>query len=105
MEENEFVENDIVEKKPARRMKQVFIAGGNYNEPSKFATTVNRNIKILMDSDRNCDILDIKFNVSNNPRYIDYGMVYLAFILAEVDIIEEEPEDLGRKHKKKHKNK
>ena len=101
------MENNIEEKKrKIKRMKQVFITGGNYDHPSDFSKNVNKNIKILMESDRNCDIQDIKFTVTKDPRYIDYGMVYLAYIIAEVDIIEK-PEIIDeKKHKKKkHKKK
>ncbi len=96
-------ENFIEEKKAVRRMKQIFIVGGNHKQPAEFAKAINRNIKILMESDRNCEIMDVKFNVSNDPNYIQYGMLYLAFIIAEVDIIEKEPEGKKKKHKKKHK--
>ena len=95
-------ENFIEEKKAVRRMKQIFIAGGNYVHPSEFSKVVNKNIKILMDSDRNCEILDIKFSVQNHPQYIDHGLLYLAFIIAEVDVIEK-PDEGKKKHKKKHK--
>jgi len=96
-------ENFIEEKKAVKRMKQVFIAGGNYVHPSEFSKVVNKNIKVLMESDRNCEILDIQFSVQNHPQYINHGMVYLAFIVAEVDIIEKEADEGKKKHKKKHK--
>ena len=80
-------ENFIEEKKAVRRMKQTFIAGGNYVHPSEFSKVVNKNIKILMDSDRNCEILDIKFSVQNHPQYIDHGLLYLAFIIAFIILI------------------
>ena len=95
-------ENFIEEKKAVRRMKQIFIVGGNHKQPAEFAKAINRNIKILMESDRNCEILDIKFSVQNHPQYIDHGLLYLAFIIAEVDIIEKQ-DDGKKKHKKKHK--
>lgn len=91
-----------------KRMKQVFIVGGNHEHPSDFSRIVNKNIKILMESDRNAEIQDIKFSVQKDPRYIEYGMVYLAFIIAEVDIIDKQspPEIEGsNKHKKKKRKK
>ncbi len=83
-------------------MKQVFIAGGEYDEPAEFSRTVNRNIQILMDSDRNAEIDDIQFTVHNSR----FGMVYLAYIIAEVDVDENAvlntKYSTPRKKKKKH---
>ncbi|MHA1438628.1 MAG: hypothetical protein ACTSPD_13730 [Promethearchaeota archaeon] len=87
-------------------MKQIFIAGGVYNDPAKFSKTVNRNIQILLDSDRNAEIHDIKFTALNEPRYSGLGTTFLAYIIAEVDV--DETEILNEKYqqkKKKHKKK
>lgn len=63
-------------------MKQVFVAGGEFEQPADFVRRVNRNIQILMDSDKNPEINDIKFTVHGGG--ID--KVYLAYIIAEVDV-------------------
>lgn len=97
------IDNLTEENNSIKRMKQIFIAGGNYVHPSEFSKVVNKNIKILMESDRNCDIIDIQFSVQNHPQYIDHGLLYLAFITAEVDIVEKESDESKKKHKKKHK--
>ena len=86
------------------RMDQVFAVGGTYNDPSEFTRKVNRNLKILRQSDKNCEVKDIKFSAFTDPRYSNAGPILLAFIIAEVDVdITPEPEDLGRKRRKKKK--
>jgi len=70
-------------------MKQVYVVGGNYDHVEDFTKTINRNIKILLDGDKNAKIEDVKIDVHRDPRYDTYGMTYLAFIIAEVDVDEE----------------
>jgi len=97
---------DLTPERKIVRMKQVFAVGGTYNDPSNFTKTVNKNLIILGDSDRNCEVQDIKFNVFSDSRYVDASPVYLAFIIAEVDVdITPEPETKGRKGKKRKKKK
>lgn len=80
-EEPEQQEQDI------RRIKQVFVVGGNgYEHPSDFTRIVNKNLKVLADSDKNVEVLDIDYNIFNDPRYREYGPTFLAFITAEVDV-------------------
>ena len=100
------MEKDFVEKEPKmKRMTQVYCVGGNYHQPSDFTKAVNRNIKILMDGDRNCEIVDVDFNIHNHPRYIEHGLLYLAFIVAEVDIVDKpaSTENFGKKKRRKKK--
>lgn len=100
------MEKDVITEKPKlKRMKQVYCVGGNYHQPSDFTKAVNRNIKILMDGDRNCDVIDVDFNIQNHPRYIEHGLLYLAFIVAEVDVVDKPlvDEEFGKKKKKKKK--
>ena len=54
---------DLTPERKIVRMKQVFAVGGTYNDPSNFTKAVNKNLIILGDSDRNCEVQDIKFNV------------------------------------------
>ncbi len=68
------------------RMKQVFVVGGQYDDPSEFTRKVNKNLKILRDSDNNAKVIDIKFSVHSDPRFGNYGPIYLAFIVAECDV-------------------
>jgi len=81
--------------------------GGTFNDPSDFARTVNNNLVILRESNKNCKVKDIKFNVFNDQRYTNTPPVYLAFIIAEVDVdVTPEPEikkKKGKKNKKKKK--
>ncbi len=90
-------------------MIQTYCVGGNYNKPASFSEAINRNIKVLMDGDRNCEIKDIKINIVNDQRYIQYGLTYLAYIVAEVDISPEEmyigytPPTTKKKKKRKKK--
>lgn len=81
-----------------KRMKQVFVAGGEFEQPADFIKRVNRNIQILMDSDRNPEINDIKFTVHNGSN----DKVYLAYIIAEVDM---DPEKTVNETYNKPKNK
>ena len=88
------------------RMDQVFAVGGTYNDPSEFTRKVNKNLKILRQSDKNCKVKDIKFSAFTDPRYSNAGPILLAFIIAEVDVdVTPEPEDRGKKRKKKKKKK
>ncbi|NVM44454.1 MAG: hypothetical protein HWN79_06020 [Candidatus Lokiarchaeota archaeon] len=86
------------------RMDQVFAVGGTYEDPSEFTRKVNKNLKILRQSDKNCEVKDIKFSAISDPRYSSAGPILLAFIIAEVDVdITPEPEVRGKKRKKKKK--
>jgi len=86
------------------RMDQVFAVGGTYNDPSEFTRKVNKNLMILRQSDKNCNVKDIKFSAFSDPRYSMAGPILLAFIIAEVDVdITPEPEKHGKKRKKKKK--
>jgi len=78
--------DDEKEEKTIKRMKQLFVVGGNFDQPSEFTKKVNRNIQILNESDKNCKIEDIKFQIFNDSRFSNYGPTYLAFIIAEVDV-------------------
>jgi hypothetical protein len=92
------------EERKIVRMNQIYAVGGTYDEPSDFAQAVNRNLQILQDSDKYCNIKDIKFNIFNDHRYTNAPPIYLAFIVAEVDVdITPEPEGKGKKKKKKKK--
>jgi hypothetical protein len=97
---------EIPEEKKIARIEQIYAVGGTYDEPSDFAQAVNRNLQILQTSDKYCQIKDIKFNVFNDNRYSNAPPIYLAFILAEIDVdITPEPEVKGRKKRKKKKRK
>jgi len=86
------------------RMDQVYAVGGTYNDPSEFTNAVNKNLIILRDSDKNCEVKDIQFNVFTDQRYVSSSPVYLAFIVAEVDVdITPEPEKKSKKSRKKRK--
>ncbi len=100
MEDKIPIERDIA------RIDQVFAVGGTYEDPSEFTRKVNRNLKILHQSDKNCKVKDIKFSAFSDPRYSGAGPILLAFIIAEVDVdITPEPEEKKRKRKKKKKKK
>jgi hypothetical protein len=86
------------------RIDQVFAVGGTYDEPSNFTHAVNRNIQVLNDSDKNCTIKDIKFNVFSDNRY-NAPPIYLAFIIAEVDVDLTPAPVLSKKEKRKAKKK
>lgn len=86
------------------RSEQVFAVGGTFSDPSDFTRSVNNNILILKDSDRNCKIKDIKFNIFTDQRFTNTPPIYLAFIIAEVDV-DVTPEPEGKKKKKKRKRK
>ena len=68
------------------RMKQVFAVGGTFENPSDFTRKLNDNLKILRQSDNNCKVKDIKFSVYTDNRYASSAPIYLAFIIAEVDV-------------------
>ena len=86
------------------RMDQVYAVGGTYNDPSEFTRKVNKNLMILRQSDKNCNVKDIKFSAFSDPRYSMAGPILLAFIIAEVDVdITPEPEKHRKKRKKKKK--
>jgi hypothetical protein len=86
------------------RSEQVFAVGGTFERPSDFTNAVNKNILVLRDSDKNCEIKDIKFNVFSDQRYMDASPIYLAFIIAEVDVdVTPQPEIKGKKRKKRKK--
>jgi len=84
-------------------MKQIYVVGGNgYEDPSEFVKKVNKNLKLLRDSDNNAKVLDIQFTVHSDPNYGSYGPTYLAFITAEVDVdISPKVEEDGITRKKK----
>ncbi|MHA1105036.1 MAG: hypothetical protein ACTSPN_04850 [Promethearchaeota archaeon] len=97
---------DIAPERKIVRMEQVFAVGGTYNDPSDFTRAINKNLLILRDSDKNCDVKDIKFNVFTDQRYTSSSPIYLAFIIAEVDVdITPEPEIKKKKRKKRKKKK
>ena len=94
------------EERKVVRMDQIYAVGGTFDEPSDFAQAVNRNLQILQTSDKYCNIKDIKFNIFSDHRYTNAAPIYLAFIVAEIDVdITPEPEVKGRKRKKKKKKK
>lgn len=85
-------------------MKQVYVVGGQFDDPSDFTKKVNRNLSVLRESDNNAKVIDINFSVHSDQRYGNYGPVYLAFITAEVDVdISPKVEDDGITRKKKKK--
>ena len=87
-------------------MKQIYLVGGQYEHPSDFAKAVNRNLKILKNSDNNAKVLNVDFNVHNDSRYSQHGPTYLAFILTEVDVdTSPKVQDDGITRKKKKKKK
>ncbi|MHA1916650.1 MAG: hypothetical protein ACW986_17510 [Promethearchaeota archaeon] len=97
---------DIGKIKKIVRMNQVYAVGGTFKDVSDFTRTVNKNLVMLNESDKNCEIKDIKFNIYTDPRLASYIPVYLAFIIAEVDVdITPEPESKGKKKKKRKKKK
>lgn len=97
---------DITPERKIVRMEQVYAVGGTYNDPSKFTKAVNNNLMILRESDKNCEVKDIKFNIFTDQRYTDSSPIYLAFIIAEVDVdVTPEPEIKKKKGKKRKKNK
>jgi hypothetical protein len=88
------------------RMDQVYAVGGTFDDPSDFTNAVNRNLIILHESDRNCIIKDIKFNVFTDQRFVNTAPIYLAFIIAEVDVdLTPEPEVSKKKRRKDKKKK
>ncbi|MFW9937902.1 MAG: hypothetical protein ACFFD5_09650 [Candidatus Thorarchaeota archaeon] len=94
------------EERKVVRMDQIYAVGGTFNEPSDFAKTVNRNLQILQTSDKYCNIKDIKFSIFNDHRYTNAAPIYLAFIVAEIDVdITPEPETKGKRRRKKKKKK
>ncbi|MBY9003491.1 MAG: hypothetical protein KGD73_05935 [Candidatus Lokiarchaeota archaeon] len=97
---------DIAPESKIVRMEQVFAVGGTYNEPAEFTRAINKNLIILQDSDKNCEVKDIKFNVFTDQRYTNSSPVYLAFIIAEVDVdLTPEPDTKKKKTKKRKKKK
>ena len=91
---------DIPVDRKIVRLNQVYAVGGTFKDPSDFTRTVNKNLVMLNDSDKNCKVKDIKFSVFNDPRLASSIPVYLAFIIAEVDVdITPEPELKGKKKK------
>jgi len=95
---------ELPEEKKIVRIDQIYAVGGTYDDPSDFAQVVNRNLQILQTSEKYCKLKDIKFNIFNDHRYTTAPPIYLAFILAEIDVdVTPEPELKGRKKKKKKK--
>ena len=93
---------ELPEEKKIVRMEQIYAVGGTYEDPSDFAQAVNRNLQILQNSDKYCKLKDIKFNIYNDYRYTTAPPIYLAFIIAEIDVdVTPEPELKGKKKKKK----
>jgi len=85
------------------RTKQVFVVGGQYDDPSEFTRKLNKNLMILRESDNNAKVIDIKYTVHSDTRYSG-APVYLGWIMAEVDVdISPKVEDDGitRKEKKR----
>jgi hypothetical protein len=88
------------------RMNQIYAVGGTFDDPSDFTNVVNKNLILLHESDKNCIIKDVKFNVFNDLRFPNNSPIYLAFIRAEVDVdLTPEPEISKRKKKRKKKKK
>lgn len=88
------------------RIDQIYAVGGTFEDPSDFTNVVNKNLIILHESDKNCIIKDIKFNVFTDPRFNNNAPIYLAFITAEVDVdLTPEPEISEKKRKKEKKKK
>jgi len=88
------------------RIDQIYVVGGSFDDPSDFTNKVNRNLIILQDSNKYCNIKDIKFNIFNDQRYPHSTPIYLAFIVAEVDVdVTPVPEKGKKKKKKKEKKK
>ena len=86
------------------RMDQVYAVGGTYSDPSEFTRAINKNLMVLRDSDKNCEVKDIQFNVFTDQRYTNSSPIYLAFIVAEVDVdITPEPDTKRKKKKRKKK--
>jgi hypothetical protein len=86
------------------RLDQVYAVGGTFKDPSDFTRTINKNLVMLSKSDKNCEVQDIKFNIYSDPSLASSIPVYLAFIIAKVDVdITPEPELKGKKKKKKKK--
>ena len=89
------------------RTKQIYVVGGQFDNPSDFTKKVNKNLNILRESDNNAKVIDINFSVHSDPRYGNYGPVYLAFITAEVDLDttpKVEEDGITRKKKKKRRH-
>ena len=85
------------------RTKQVFVVGGQFEDPSEFTKKLNKNLLILRESDNNAKVIDIKYTVHTDKRYVG-APVYLGWITAEVDVdITPKVEDDGitRKTKKR----
>ena len=97
---------DIPIERKIIRINQIYAVGGTFKDPSDFTNTVNKNLVMLNDSDKNCEVKDIKFSVYNDPSLVSSIPVYLAFIIAEVDVdITPEPELKGKKKRKEKKKK
>ena len=97
---------DIAPERKIVRMEQVYAVGGTYDDPSDFTRSVNNNLIILRESDKNFEVKDIKFNIFTDQRYANSLPVYLAFIIAEVDVdVTPEPEIKKKKGKRRKKNK
>ncbi|MHA2471604.1 MAG: hypothetical protein ACXAES_00060 [Promethearchaeota archaeon] len=97
---------DIGKIKNLVRLNQVYAVGGTFKDPSDFTRTVNKNLVMLNGSDKNCEIKDIKFSIYTDPRLSSSIPVYLAFIIAEVDVdLTPEPEIKGKNKKKRKKKK
>lgn len=97
---------DIARERKIVRMEQIYAVGGTYNDPSNFTKAVNNNLKILQESDKNCEVKDIKFNIFTDHRYTNSSPIYLAFIIADVDVdLTPEPEKKKKKSKKRKKKK
>ncbi|MFW9866962.1 MAG: hypothetical protein ACFFEN_12780 [Candidatus Thorarchaeota archaeon] len=88
------------------RLNQIYAVGGTFKDPSDFTRTVNKNLVMLNDSDKNCKVKDIKFSTYFDPSLASAIPVYIAFIIAEVDVdITPEPELKGKKKRKEKKKK
>jgi hypothetical protein len=99
------MEEGPIEKKIIRT-DQVYVVGGSFNDPSDFTNKVNQNLILFHESKNYYKIKDIKFNIFNDQRHPHTPPIYLAFIIAEVDVdITPEPPEEESKWWKRSKKK
>jgi len=89
------------------RTDQVYVVGGSFTDPSEFSNKVNQNLILFHESEKYYKIKDIKFNIFHDHHHPQTPPIYLAFIIAEVDVDitpeppEEEKSKWWRRSKKK----